>query len=105
MLKYPVIFHPNHTDFRNFSSEELEIHPPNIFIPSASLYIDILGDAVFEAEEHVVVALSRPSKLVLPEPFISNKTESPPDSIVKPPDDGRILFDLLSTTIIIQSGI
>ena len=71
---------------------------------SGSFFVDIVGDAVFEAEEWVVVSLSRPSKLTLPEPFMSDKIESPPDSIVNAPDDDRILFHLPTTTIVIRSG-
>ena len=94
----------NHSDFGYFSNEELEILPPNIFSDSPNFSINILVDVVFEAGKQIVVILSRPNKFTLPEPFTSDKIGSPPGSVVKPPDDNRVLFDLPSTTIFIGSG-
>ena len=65
----------------------------------------MLGDMMLQLEEQVVVSLGHAKVVTLPNPFMSNSTESPPNSTVKPPDVGRIIFDLPSTKILIQTGI
>ena len=77
----------------------MEIQPSDQSVPENAFFIDILGDAVFEREEHIVVSLNHGHAALL-----SNKHESPPKRIIKPPDIHRIILDLNSTKIIIRGG-
>ena len=87
----------------DFSRRQVEFHPPDQFVPEDAFFIVILGDAVFEPEEHIMVSLNY-DQAVMPKPFVSHKHESPPNSTVKPPNNERIILDHPSTRIIIQDG-
>ena len=60
---------------------------------------------MFQPEKQIVVSLGHANVFTLPKPFLSSSTKSPPNSTVKPPDVGRIIFDLPSAKILIQTGI
>ena len=87
-----------------FESESLEVDPPNILTPQAGFFIRLFGDDIFETDEQLVITLVRPLKFQLPAPFTSDEIPSPTGSVVKPPEDERIIFDLRSTKLIIRSG-
>ena len=82
----------------------MEIHPPNSLDPVSFFEVTVIGDGIFEPEKQFVVALVSPNQLRLPQPFKSVKITSPPGSMVKPPEDDRIINDLPSTKVIFGSG-
>ena len=51
-----------------------------------------------------MVNLGRPNTLIAPEPFKAKKTASPPETVVRPPEDDQIIFQRPFTTIIIRAG-
>ena len=91
-------------DFLDFGSQTLLVSPPRNFDSSSSFEVVILGDAIFEAQEQIVVSLTVSQFTDLPTPFMSRTNESAPGSIIRLPDVDRIKFEFPSTTIIIQEG-
>ena len=92
------------TDYQDFENGVVEVHYPNIFAPHNVFEVIIDPDDLFEPQEEIVVSLRRPNTLHPPEPFNGTKTESAENSVVRTPDDDRIIFDLQSTKIIIRGG-